>query len=160
MNFLYTAEQSREIDRAATSVMALDGLTLMQRAARFAWQELLQAYPDAASVTVWCGKGNNAGDAYLVAQHAAQFGLQVNVLAVAPLQSLTGDARRAADAALASGVHVQGWSPGDEIPQADVQVDGLLGTGVRGAPRPDFAAAIVGLNKQGVPVLSIDVPSD
>ena len=41
----------------------------------------------------------------------------------------------------------------------DVVVDGILGTGVRGAPRERQAAAIERLNATGLPVLAIDVPS-
>jgi ADP-dependent NAD(P)H-hydrate dehydratase / NAD(P)H-hydrate epimerase len=42
---------------------------------------------------------------------------------------------------------------------ADVVLDGLFGTGFRGAPRPEAAALIERINASGVPVVAIDVPS-
>jgi NAD(P)H-hydrate epimerase len=46
-----------------------------------------------------------------------------------------------------------------EISDADVVVDALLGTGVRGAPTGAVAAAIEAINAAGRPVFSLDVPS-
>ena len=42
---------------------------------------------------------------------------------------------------------------------ADVVIDALLGTGMRGAPRDDVAAEIERINESGVPVLAVDIPS-
>lgn len=159
MPFLYNAQQSREVDQQAISQMPVAGFELMQRAAWFAWQSLVQACPDMRRVNVWCGKGNNAGDAYLVAAHAHQFGLQVCALAVDPIDALRGDAELAVQAAQAAGVTIQAWTSTEPVPAADVQVDGLLGTGVQGAPRAHTAAAIEALNAQAGFVLSIDLPS-
>ena len=41
----------------------------------------------------------------------------------------------------------------------DVVIDALLGTGVRGAPRPETAALIERVNASGAPVLAVDLPS-
>jgi hydroxyethylthiazole kinase-like uncharacterized protein yjeF len=42
---------------------------------------------------------------------------------------------------------------------ADLVIDALLGTGIRGAPRDDVAAVIERINGSGVPVLAVDIPS-
>ena len=42
---------------------------------------------------------------------------------------------------------------------ADVIVDALLGTGARGAPRPEAAALIDRINASGLPVVAVDLPS-
>ena len=41
----------------------------------------------------------------------------------------------------------------------DFTIDALLGTGIRGAPREDAAAAIERMNASGSPVLAVDIPS-
>jgi NAD(P)H-hydrate epimerase len=41
----------------------------------------------------------------------------------------------------------------------DLVIDALLGTGLRGAPRADTAAAIERINSAAVPVLAVDIPS-
>ena len=82
---LHTAAQIRAIEaQAMQSVaaggMGLDGCTLMQRAGQRAFEVLLQRWPDTPGVTVICGKGNNAGDGYVVARLALQFGLSVQAV--------------------------------------------------------------------------------
>ena len=47
----------------------------------------------------------------------------------------------------------------DDPTGADVVVDALFGTGFRGAPRDDAAAAIARINGAGAPVIAVDVPS-
>jgi NAD(P)H-hydrate epimerase len=42
---------------------------------------------------------------------------------------------------------------------ADLVIDALLGTGMRGAPREDAAATIERINADGAPVLAVDIPS-
>src|SRR5206468_5888524 len=42
---------------------------------------------------------------------------------------------------------------------ADVIVDALLGTGMKGAPREDTARVIEQINSAGVPVVAVDIPS-
>src|SRR4051812_2557825 len=42
---------------------------------------------------------------------------------------------------------------------ADLVIDALLGTGMRGAPRDDAVAAIERINASGAPVLAVDIPS-
>jgi NAD(P)H-hydrate epimerase len=51
----------------------------------------------------------------------------------------------------------RGWTQvGDG---ADLVIDALLGTGIRGAPRDDVAAEIERINASGAPVLAVDIPS-
>ena len=42
---------------------------------------------------------------------------------------------------------------------ADLAIDALLGTGMRGAPRDDVAAVIEKINESGARVLAVDIPS-
>ena len=51
----------------------------------------------------------------------------------------------------------RGWKQVGE--GADVVIDALLGTGIRGAPRDDVAAEIQKVNDSGAPVLAVDIPS-
>ncbi len=153
---LYTAASSRALDAKAIARMPVDGFVLMQRAADAAFDCLLRHFPGAGSVTVLCGKGNNAGDAYLVARRAREYGLRVQLLAVAEPDQLSGDAALAYQAAMDAGLDVE--SGGTEF-AGDVIVDGLLGTGTSGAPRSPYDQAIERVNGAGRPVLAIDVPS-
>ncbi|MEM7100578.1 MAG: NAD(P)H-hydrate dehydratase [Pseudomonadota bacterium] len=159
MVYLYTASQSQAVDTAASQQIPVPGFELMRRAARYAFDTLLERWPDARSINVWCGKGNNAGDAYLLAQLGHELGLQVRTLAVRDPGELSGDAKRAYLHACEAGVSVEPWVAGDVVPSADVQVDGLLGTGISGPPRAEISAAISEVNAQNGAILSIDLPS-
>jgi hydroxyethylthiazole kinase-like uncharacterized protein yjeF len=50
-----------------------------------------------------------------------------------------------------------GWRQVDD--GAELVIDALLGTGIRGAPRDDVAAVIERINDSGAPVLAVDIPS-
>ena len=165
---VYDAAASRTIDAYAIAALGTSGYTLMQRAADAAFACLLQNFPGIKFAAVCCGKGNNAGDAYLVARLAHQYGIETQALAVVNPADLQGDADRAYRDALAVGVPVTTeqasfWAALASPDSPLVFVDGLLGTGLRGAPRGDIADCIVNINdhasQHGSHVLSIDIPS-
>ncbi len=133
----------------------IPGFELMLRAGRAAFDELVNRWPQARSLTVFCGKGNNAGDGYVVAGLARELGFDVQLLQLDE-GGLQGDAARARQWAAARGA-VAG--PAEQPPRGDVLVDALLGTGLRGAPRQPFADAIRRINASGHHVLALDVPS-
>lgn len=153
---LYTAAQVRELD-ARLIAAGTPGFELMQRAAHAAWRALRRRWPDAGAVTVLAGRGNNAGDGYLVAALAQRAGWQVRVLAVGDVQALQGDAAQALAEAQACGVSIEPWHAAAAL--QGVLVDALLGTGISGAVREPYAGAIATINASGLPVLAIDLPS-
>ncbi|MEQ9004608.1 MAG: NAD(P)H-hydrate dehydratase [Pseudomonadales bacterium] len=154
---LYTAAQCRDLDRRAMAVLGVSGFELMQRAGSAAFETLLQRWPRARRLAVVCGKGNNAGDGYVIAGIARRLGLSVRLLQVGEAAALGGDAARARDWAAECGVAPESAAavPAD----ADVVVDALLGTGLRGGLAGDFAAAAAAINASDRPVLAVDVPS-
>lgn len=153
---LYSAAQVRELD-ARLIAAGMPGFELMSRAAHAIWRALRRSWPDAGVLTVLAGRGNNAGDGYLVAALALCAGWRVQVLAVGDAAQLQGDAALARDQALAAGVEVQPWSECAEL--QGVVLDALLGTGLQGAVREPYAQAIRLLNVSGLPVLAVDIPS-
>lgn len=150
---LYTTAQVRALDRAAVE-HGIPGIELMERAARAALDALRRRWPRAQTLCVLCGPGNNGGDGFLLAALARTAGMQASVLA-------TG-ADAAGDAALARGRFVReggAWLPASVLPEADVYVDALFGSGLNRAPSGDAATLIAALNAQSKPVLALDVPS-
>ncbi|SFH99314.1 NAD(P)H-hydrate epimerase [Pseudomonas guineae] len=153
---LYSAAQVRELD-ARLIAAGTSGFELMSRAANTIWRALRRRWPAAGVLTVLAGRGNNAGDGYLVAALALRAGWQVQLLAVGDAMQLQGDAALARDQALTAGVLIQPWSECAEL--RGVVVDALLGTGLQGAVREPYAQAIRMLNSLGLPVLAVDIPS-
>jgi len=76
------------------------------------------------------------------------------VVAVCGKGANGGDGRIAAQKLGAEVIEV-----GAELPEADVVIDAIFGTGFRGEPREQAARSIEAIRSAGVPVVSVDVPS-
>ena len=158
---LYTAAQTRELDRIAIEQAGIPGDILMTRAGEAAFLLLREQWPEARNLAIVCGAGNNGGDGYVVALLAIHAGLHPQVYAsVAPAQ-LSGDAEMMALRAMQEGVPVMVLGDGEvaDFSAADVIVDGLLGTGLRGPVRDQLVPLIRAINRSGKPVLALDIPS-
>ncbi|WP_417661743.1 NAD(P)H-hydrate dehydratase [Pseudomonas sp.] len=153
---LYSSAQVRQLD-ASLIAAGTSGFELMSRAAHAIWRALRQRWPSASELTVLAGKGNNAGDGYLIAELALRAGWQVKVLAVGEPGALASDARLAFKQAQAAGVLVEPWC--EQAVLNGVVVDAMLGTGLKGQVRAPYCAVIEQLNVSGLPVLAVDIPS-
>ena len=153
----FSVPDVREIDRILIDEQGIPGIVLMRRAAAASLEVLLRTWPDARSVRVYCGSGNNAADGYIVAGLLAEQGLKVETVLVGDVAKLTEDGSRALDYCQQSPAKIVD-SPELEF-KPDVIVDALLGTGFRGELRPSYRSAITEINASKVPVLSLDVPS-
>jgi NAD(P)H-hydrate epimerase len=146
-------ERMRATDAWAIEERGIPGVELMERAGR----GLADVVGDVASdgvVAVVCGKGNNGGDGYVAARLLREWGRDVRVLSVAPVEELGGDARVNAE-------RVAGIVPfsASQLDGCAVAVDALLGTGFSGTPHGPVAEAIAALNRIAAPVVAADVPS-
>lgn len=155
---LYSTAQVRELEQIAIRQHGVSESVLMQRAGGAAWQILRQRWPDGQRILVLAGSGNNAGDGYVLAQHAHAAGCQVSVLNAADTSRFKGAAAGARDLYLQKGGREQAFS--GELPEtADVLVDALLGTGLDRVLTGAMLAAVECLNRSDHPVLSLDIPS-
>lgn len=154
---LYTATQVYALDAAAIE-SGIPGVQLMRRAGSAAYDLLLQRFPLPERITVYCGAGKNGGDGYVLAALAAQRKLSVQVVQLAAPDKLSGEARQAYQFAAQEGVAMVPFAEAS-APSEGVIVDALLGIGLQGQVRPEFAAAIAQINQSGLPVLAIDIPS-
>ncbi|MGR5176374.1 NAD(P)H-hydrate dehydratase [Vibrio parahaemolyticus] len=155
---LYTSQQVRAGEQEAAQHLQLAMYTLMERAGQAVFDLLVERYPDARSILICCGRGNNGGDGYIVGGLAIKAGFQVLLWQIGEASSLSGDAKRAMEAFVAAGGEIH--APCNEIPESiDVIIDGLLGTGITGEVRPFYAHLIDRINQACCPILSIDTPS-
>lgn len=154
-----TAAESAAFDGHAIDVVGVPQPVLMENAGRAAAQVLTRLYPTGPVVGV-VGPGNNGGDALVLLRTLAAWGRDVRAVLVAdrsaPEVLLHGwDVSTVSDAELAD--DPERWAV--TLTGAAVIVDGILGTGVRGAPRERQARAIRAVNAATSPVLAIDIPS-
>ncbi len=157
---ILTREQSRQLDRRAIEDYGIPGLVLMENAGR-GTVDVLERLGIAGPVIIFCGKGNNAGDGFVIARHLEIRGYACKILLLFPPAEITGDA--ATNFAILEKTNV----PIVETPNnfdshargADWLVDAMLGTGTRGEPRPPIDAAIDWMNAHPARKLAVDVPS-
>jgi NAD(P)H-hydrate epimerase len=163
-----TRDQCRQIDRVAIEEYGMSGLVLMENAGR-GCVDMLERLGINGPVVILCGKGNNAGDGFVIARHLEIRGNRCRVLLISPPQQLRGDAAINFAILQKTNVPIIDWSSGpalafpppDEHDHADWLIDALLGTGAVGEPRPPFDAAIDWINARNATtrVLAVDVPS-
>ena len=160
-----TREQSRRVDQLAQREFGFSGLVLMENAGRGV-ADVLCGLGIAGPVVICCGKGNNAGDGFVIARHLDLRGHNVRVLLWAQPEELTGDAAANFRILSKTDVPIELFGPAEDAARLsklldDVAwiVDALLGTGARGEPRPPLDTVIDRLNAAAAPKLAVDLPS-
>jgi NAD(P)H-hydrate epimerase len=160
-----TRAEVREVDRRAIEQYAMNGLVLMENAGR-GCVDTLCSLSCREPVVVVCGKGNNAGDGFVIARHLDLRGLSVKVVLLGAPEELRGDA--AANYAILARCGVplvdlsSNFAPATfdtHLAGAEWIVDALLGTGASGPPRPPMDAAIERMNAASARRLAVDLPS-
>src|SRR5207247_8290708 len=145
---LATSDEMRRADRRATERHGVPSLVLMENAGRGAVDviERVLGPVDGRRVAVVAGKGQNGGDGFVVARHLAARGALVSVWLAARGGEVGGDAATTLSTLERSGLPATEVTDrpaletlGRTLGEADLVVDGLLGTRVRG-PAPGALA--------------------
>ncbi len=149
----------------------MTGLVLMENAGRGTADVLCRLAENESGgrlgrVVVCCGKGNNAGDGFVIARHLDLRAVDVRVLVWAEPAELTGDAGANFHILRQTGVPIEVFGNRHDAARLTQQlagvnwiVDALLGTGARGEPRPPLSAVIDQLNAATAKRLAVDLPS-
>lgn len=158
--FVFTRDQVRQVDRRATDEYGMSGLVLMENAGR-GTVDVLEQLGIAGPIVILCGKGNNAGDGFVIARHLDIRGHTCRVLMLCAAEELSGDAATNFLILQKTDVPIDEFSgrAGSATPDIAWVVDAMLGTGAHGEPRPPFDTAIEWMNEQSAWKLAVDVPS-
>lgn len=155
---IWHADDLRHAEKEAADSLGITLYELMQRAGEAAFNVTRTAYPESSHWLILCGHGNNGGDGYVVARLAVAARIHVTLLALESDKPLPEEASAAREAWLNAGgvIHATDIVWPEEI---DVIIDGLLGTGLRSAPRDPVATLIARANAHSAPVVALDIPS-
>ena len=173
-----TAAQMKQIEKNAFE-QGMPYLQMMENAGTAAYSGIRERYPEAGSLAVFIGKGNNGGDGSVIARLAASDGLKVTMIlvegrpvthdALLNFERIENDHNVAViDINELNESNINGSAPnGPEnqaaarrpVISADVVVDALYGTGFHGALRESGAKACSIMNAIGAPVAALDLPS-
>lgn len=168
--YITTSEQSQKIDAKTISEFGIDGFTLMEIAGYSAAQKLLKRIDKSNHGLFFCGKGNNAGDALVVARYLVQHGIDVTIVFISGREDLSESTGK--NFRLLSEIKendnqrgeinvIESWADFDTHTQAGFMVDGMLGTGLNSDVRGDYNKAIRWINATSpkTPVYAIDIPT-
>jgi hydroxyethylthiazole kinase-like uncharacterized protein yjeF len=164
-----TAKQMQEMDVRAINETGIPGFVLMENAGR-ATVEVMEDFfsldEQVNSIAIFCGKGNNGGDGYVIARHLQARGHLVTIYSLAAIESLCGDALTNAKIAKNLQIDIIELVDDQAIDQLpfdpemyDLVVDAIFGTGLTAAVHGHAAAAIELINDSELPLVAVDIPS-
>lgn len=162
---LVTADLMRRIDRETIDNVGIPGPDLMENAGRGIAYAILSDIVQSIEnlkFTVFCGKGNNGGDGFVIARYLQQAKLDVTVYFVGPPGKLSPDARLNYDRAKKLKLKMTEIKTSNDLPaqlDSDYIIDGIFGTGFEGEPKGIPAEIIGYINRQEQPVIAVDMPS-
>ena len=149
---LLTAAEAAAYDVRAREHAGIPERVLMENAGRAA-AHLVHAHYPAGPIVALAGPGNNGGDALVALRALHTWGREV-LLVPTGVRPPADELRHEHTIPVATGTAAETALAG-----ASVVLDGILGTGARGAPRGASAEWIVRLTESGRPVVALDLPS-
>lgn len=162
-HYLFNAKLSQKIDRRTIEEMEIDGFTLMETAGSTAANILLEDEQLTHGVYL-CGKGNNAGDALVVARYLLQHNLNATIIFLSGSDDLSPDTQENLELLKEFNSNdklsfFEDWEQFTSPDQFDFIIDGMLGTGLTSDVRGDYIQAVEWANRQSQPVFSMDIPT-
>ncbi|HUP22098.1 MAG TPA: NAD(P)H-hydrate dehydratase [Thermoanaerobaculia bacterium] len=156
-----TAEQMRRFDRWAISEIGIPSLVLMENAALGVADAIGERFPEAEEVLLLCGPGNNGGDGLALARHLHGRGYRCRVWLAVEARQLVGDAAAQLGFLRRLGVPVHEMAEADfvTLPQAEVVVDALFGTGLSRPLEGGYGTLVDTISAHEAPVVAVDLPS-
>ncbi|MGH7856737.1 MAG: NAD(P)H-hydrate dehydratase [Candidatus Binatia bacterium] len=162
-----TAAEMREIDRLSIEEYGIAGDVLMERAGTGAVAVLRERFPRQLrdGVVLVAGKGNNGGDAFVMARHLRRRRVRCEVFLAGQRSEISGDAARNLKRLERGGGRVREIDReglpalAAAIAKSGIVVDGLYGTGLRGPLGERAQAIIETMNLAPGPIVAVDIPS-
>jgi hydroxyethylthiazole kinase-like uncharacterized protein yjeF len=158
---IVTAGQMRRIDQVTIQERGIPGPVLMDRAGRAVAREAMECFePEAVAIVT--GKGNNAGDGFIVAGALLRHGIRTTVINLVSPEDLSGDAL---DAWEKIPHNVERVDQPDQqkfrelLSRHDLVIDAIFGTGLKSRVSEPWLQYIQTINSSRRPVLSVDIPS-
>lgn len=164
-----SVEQMRELDRKTIYDLGISGLILMENAGKGVFTHMLKRFPseiENGTILIVAGKGNNAGDGFVVARHLFNRGAKVKVLLLVRREDYAGDADINLRIIEKLGVDIIYSGGKEEVVQRELRnphisliVDAIFGTGLSSEVGGIYRYAIDLINSSHAKKVAVDIPS-
>ena len=163
-----TSDQMYRIEEKGHSVLGMRRFLMMENAGHGLADFVAHKFKNLKNkkVVAVCGTGNNGGDGFVAARHLASYGAKITIILLGSPSDLRSEEARLNWGIIEKMDSIEiifGKELTDEtksrIAKANIILDGIFGTGIKGEVREPHASAIDAINKSKAFVLAIDVPS-
>lgn len=131
---LYDKKTILALENQATTELKFTINDLMLKATNVCVEQVLESFPNAQKITIFCGVGKNAADGLNVAKQLAASGKTVQI------------------------INATSWNNNINL-EADLIIDALFGIGINRDLVGVWRQIVEQINSSKIPVLSIDIPS-
>ncbi len=163
-------DEVRAFDAWAIDELGIPGVVLMENAGRSCAELIKEELAGLAEqrVCIFCGTGNNGGDGYVIARHLLNTGFKVRVVICGERSKIRADAKINLDILERMGQPIEQIDIGGRdvdsavkgfSAEADMVVDALVGTGLKGRLSDQYIQLIEAINACNCPILAVDIPS-
>ena len=159
-----TTQQIRNIDLRTIKDFGITGLQLMERAGQGLLQAALRILGERRTgrAAIFCGKGNNGGDGYVLARLLSENGARPECFLLAKESEIKGDAATNLSWLRTLKIPVHIIEKRQQIPNLGdyaLVVDAIFGFGFSGEVKGIARDMINAINAFNGPVLAVDTPS-
>lgn len=149
------------MDKRTISEFGISAFTLMEIAGTRAADFIQSEVPAKGHGIFFCGKGNNAGDALVIARLLSQMDFKITICFLSGKKDLSSETGKNLELLnkLEAEIRIINWE-NFQPENYDFIVDGMLGTGLSSEVRAPYSEAIEWINnQQEIPVFALDIPT-
>lgn len=149
------------MDKRTISEFGIEAFTLMEIAGSKAAEFICTKLSKQSKGIFFCGKGNNAGDALVVARMLSEKNHSVVVYFVDGEESLSENTHRNLSLLkkLDGDISILTSETTIELNNFDFIIDGMLGTGLHSNVKEPYSSVIDKINTSDKPVFALDIPT-
>ncbi len=153
-----SCQQMRKLEQAAVE-HGQTYLGLMEQAGTGAAKVIREQAKRLQKAIVFCGKGNNGGDGFVIARRLQEWGAYITVVLMEGSPATPDAAHMFAQMKQVEVLSFQDEQVFSRLAQADIVVDAVYGIGFRGSMRGEFAPIVEAINQSKAQIFAVDLPS-
>ena len=164
-----TSDQMYRIEESGHSTLGMHRFLMMENAGHGVADFIVNKFKAKLknkNIVAVCGTGNNGGDGFVASRHLAGYGAKtIIILLGSPSDVRSEEARlnwgiiEKMDSIKVMFSKELGDKARQQITKADIILDSIFGTGIKGEIHEPHASAIDAINNSRAFVLAVDIPS-